>query len=159
MDQLWAPWRSRYVRGSREKGRCVFCEAAAHPDERDRFVLHLGQHAFVLLNAFPYTSGHLMIAPYAHVPRLSGITEEAAQEMMRLTRRAEAILESEYRPDGLNVGMNLGQAAGAGIEEHIHMHVLPRWSGDANFMTSVGETRVLPEALEDSYLRLAGKFH
>lgn len=158
MQHLWAPWRSKYIHGPRDKSRCVFCDAAVAEDLQASWVLHRGDFTFVLLNAYPYTSGHLMIAPYAHVSRLNQATEAAAAEMMALTRRAEAILQEEYRPDGLNLGMNLGQAAGAGIEEHIHMHVLPRWNGDANFITSVGDTRVLPESLDETYRRLAGKF-
>jgi ATP adenylyltransferase len=158
MTHLWAPWRSKYIQGTRDKSRCVFCDAAAAEPDRDKFVLFRGEFTFALLNAYPYTSGHLMIAPYAHVSRLSQADEAAALEMMRLTRQAEAILQDVYAPDGLNIGMNLGQAAGAGIEEHIHMHVLPRWTGDANFITTVGDVRVLPEALEDSYQRLRGRF-
>jgi ATP adenylyltransferase len=158
MRRLWAPWRSKYIHAPRDRGRCVFCDAAASSDDRASLVLHRGRFAFVLLNAYPYTSGHLMVAPYEHVSRLSHASQEASQEMMTLTRQAEAIIQAEYCPDGLNVGMNLGQAAGAGIEEHIHMHVLPRWLGDANFITTVGEVRVLPEALEKSYSRLFGKF-
>lgn len=158
MTHLWAPWRSKYIQGTRNKTRCIFCDAAASENRRDKLVLYRGRFTFVLLNAYPYTSGHLMVAPYAHVSRLAQAEEAATAEMMLLTRRAEAVLQSEYRPDGLNLGMNLGQAAGAGIEEHIHMHVLPRWMGDANFITTVGDVRVLPEALEDTYDRLKGKF-
>ncbi len=158
MQRLWAPWRSKYIHAPRDKTRCVFCDAAGAKDDAERFVIYRGRLAFVLLNAYPYTSGHLMVAPFAHVSRLSQASEETAAEMMQLTRQAESILQQEYRPDGLNLGMNLGQAAGAGIEEHIHMHVLPRWTGDANFITSVAETRVLPESLEETYRRLAGKF-
>jgi ATP adenylyltransferase len=158
MQHLWAPWRSKYIHAPRDKDRCVFCDVAAAGNDGETMVLYRGQFVFVLLNVYPYTSGHLMIAPYAHVSRLSQASEEATAEMMKLTRRAEAILQEQYRPDGLNLGMNLGQAAGAGIEEHIHMHVLPRWLGDANFITTVGEARVLPESLEDTYQRLAGKF-
>jgi ATP adenylyltransferase len=159
MDRLWTPWRSAYMQENRDKSRCIFCEAAADgaADERT-LVVARGSLCFVMLNRYPYTSGHLMIAPYAHVSRLAGTTEATTAEMMSLTRRAEEVLESIYRPDGLNLGMNLGEAAGAGIEQHIHMHVLPRWKGDANFMTSVGETRIIPEALEETYRKLRDGF-
>jgi ATP adenylyltransferase len=158
MRHLWTPWRSTYMQEKKDKQSCIFCDAvAAHSDE-ECLVLHRAESTFVLLNRYPYTSGHLMIAPYKHVSRLSGASEAATAEMMRLTRRAEQVLEAVYRPDGLNFGMNLGEAAGAGIEQHIHLHVLPRWKGDANFMTSVAETRIIPEALADTYSKLKGKF-
>lgn len=137
---------------------CIFCEAALSEENERHFVLHRAKHSFVLLNRYPYSTGHLMIAPYEHTPRLQGISEEAADEIMRLTRQAEQILEEVYSPAGLNLGMNLGEVAGAGIAGHIHMHVLPRWQGDANFMTVIGETRIMPEALETTYAKLAGKF-
>jgi ATP adenylyltransferase len=157
MDRLWTPWRSAYMKENREKSRCIFCDAAANPaSDVETLVVARGALCFVMLNRYPYTSGHLMIAPYVHVSRLAGTTEETSAEMMAWTRRAEQVLELIYRPDGLNLGMNLGEAAGAGIEQHIHMHVLPRWKGDANFMTSVGETRIIPEALEETYRKLRG---
>jgi ATP adenylyltransferase len=158
MKHLWTPWRSTYINSKKEPGTCVFCFAQSGTDDRANLVVHRGQHCFVILNRYPYTSGHLMVAPYSHVSRLAGITDAAAGEMMQLTRLAEKVLEHAYRPDGLNVGMNLGEAAGAGIEEHIHMHVLPRWRGDANFMTSVSSTRILPESLTDTYEKLNGAF-
>lgn len=121
-------------------------------------VVYRGALCFVLLNRYPYTSGHLMIAPYEHVSRLTASAESTTDEMMLLARRAEQVLESVYHPDGLNLGMNLGEAAGAGIEQHIHLHVLPRWKGDANFMSTVGSTRIIPETLEDTYAKLRSKF-
>jgi ATP adenylyltransferase len=157
MSHLWAPWRSKYISSPKNAG-CIFCNAVANCDDRETLIIYRGESVFVILNRYPYTSGHLMIAPYEHVSRLNQTTEESTREMMALLRRAEQALEDVYHPDGINLGMNLGEAAGAGIEEHIHMHVLPRWFGDANFMTSVGNTRVLPEALENTYERLAGKF-
>ncbi|MGH9584869.1 MAG: HIT family protein, partial [Bryobacteraceae bacterium] len=126
--------------------------------DEEKIDIHRAAWCFVMLNRYPYTSGHVMIAPYAHVSRLSQASESAAEEMMRLTREAESTLERVYHPDGLNLGMNLGEAAGAGIEQHIHMHVLPRWTGDANFMTAIGETRVLSEPLEDTYTKLKRSF-
>ena len=142
----------------KDKKRCIFCDAAASTADEENLVIYRGGFNFAMLNRYPYTSGHLMIAPYVHVSRLAQASEAATQEMMTLTRRAEAILESVYRPNGLNLGMNLGEAAGAGFEQHIHMHVLPRWIADANFMTSVGETRVIPEALTETYAKLKEGF-
>ncbi|MBV9759590.1 MAG: HIT domain-containing protein [Acidobacteriaceae bacterium] len=159
MTYLWTPWRSTYMKAKKEQSRCIFCVAAAEPErDEENLVVFRGSSVFAILNRYPYTSGHLMIAPYEHIARLASATEETGAEMMRLTRRAEVILQRAYQPDGLNLGMNLGRAAGAGIEEHIHMHVLPRWSGDANFMTSVGNARLIPEALEETYAKLRDGF-
>src|ERR1700761_2708886 len=151
MNHLWTPWRSKYINETKDKGQCIFCEAAARSDDSETLVLYRGELTFVILNRYPYTSGHLMIAPYLHASRLGQCSPEATEEMMNLVRQGERILEEVYRPGGINLGMNLGEAAGAGIEQHIHMHVLPRWEGDAKFMTSVGDTRIIPGALEDKY--------
>jgi ATP adenylyltransferase len=159
MNYLWTPWRSTYMKAKKDHSRCIFCDAASDPSaDQDNLVVFRGAFSFILLNRYPYTSGHIMIAPFAHVSRLAGVTEEAALEITHLARRAELVLEQAYRPDGLNLGMNLGEAAGAGIEQHIHMHVLPRWKGDANFMTSVGNTRIIPEDLEETYRKLRDGF-
>jgi ATP adenylyltransferase len=131
---------------------------AADTHDEANLIVHRATHNFVILNKFPYTSGHLMVVPYAHAAELSAITDAAATEMMSLVRQAEQHIRTLYRPGGLNIGMNIGSSAGAGIAGHIHMHVLPRWSGDANFMTTIGETRVLPEALEETWLRLSAAF-
>ena len=154
MDRLWSPWRYRYVSTAGPAGGCIFCEKAASSDDRENLVVLRAERNFLLLNLYPYTNGHLMIAPYQHVATLEDAEPETLEEMMRLTARAEKALRAVYRPDGFNIGMNLGESAGAGVPGHIHMHVLPRWSGDASFMTSVGETRVLPETLETTYDRL-----
>ncbi len=158
MDHLWTPWRSTYMKEKKDKSVCIFCHAVQSDNDRETLVVHRAQHCFVILNRYPYTSGHVMVAPYQHVSRLTAISEEASAEMMRLARVCETTLEECYRPDGLNLGMNLGEAAGAGIEQHIHLHVLPRWKGDANFMTTVGETRIIPEALDVTYERMARAF-
>ncbi|HEY6990790.1 MAG TPA: HIT domain-containing protein [Bryobacteraceae bacterium] len=158
MNHLWAPWRATYVSEKSDPNRCIFCDAAASTDDAASLVIHRAQFSFVILNRFPYTSGHLMIAPFAHVSRLQQADEATSAEIMQLSRFAEGVLEEVYRPDGLNLGMNLGEAAGAGIQQHIHMHLLPRWNGDANFMTSVGKTRVLSEALETTYAKLKRAF-
>jgi len=141
------------MKEKKDKSRCIFCEAASGAADEESLVVFRGQLSFVMLNRYPYTSGHVMIAPYAHVSRLNQASPAATDEIMHLSRRAESIIEQVYRPDGLNLGMNLGEAAGAGVEQHIHLHVLPRWKGDANFMTSVGNTRVIPEALSDTYAK------
>jgi len=153
MDYVWSPWRYRYVSQAGPGEECIFCQAAAGPDE-EHYILHRGNRNFVILNRFPYTNGHLMIAPFEHVARLEEAAEATLAEMMSLARRAEKHLREIYRAQGLNVGMNLGHCAGAGVAGHIHMHVLPRWMGDANFMTVVGETRVLPEDLAVTYEKL-----
>ena len=158
MDWLWTPWRYRYVSKASPTDACIFCEKSAQNDDEKNLIIHRGERCFVLLNLFPYTSGHLMIAPYEHVDSLAKVNEDAALEMMRLARAAERHLRDTYKPQGLNMGMNLGECAGAGIAEHIHMHVLPRWIGDSNFMTTIGETRVMPEDLTETYRRLKAAF-
>ncbi|HEY3938428.1 MAG TPA: HIT domain-containing protein [Bryobacteraceae bacterium] len=158
MDYLWTPWRATYMREKREKTGCIFCQAAASTADEENLVVYRGALSFVILNRYPYTSGHLMIAPFRHVSRLQQMDEAAADEVMRLARFAEGALEETYRPEGLNLGINLGEAAGAGIEQHLHMHLLPRWWGDANFMTTVGNARIIPEALDDTYAKMKRAF-
>lgn len=153
MDYLWSPWRYKYVSQAAPTDACIFCAAAAGNDQ-ETLVVHRAEHNFVILNRFPYTTGHLMIAPYRHVAMLCEADQETAAEMMLLAREAEKHLRALYRPEGLNAGMNLGECAGAGVAGHIHMHVLPRWCGDSNFMTVIGETRVLPEELATTWTRL-----
>ncbi len=157
MDYIWSPWRYAYVTKA-SPGQCIFCEKASEPNDAENFVVHRGRHGFVLLNIYPYTTGHLMIAPYAHVAALEEVEDETFVEMARMMREATIHLRNVYRPQGLNVGMNLGECAGAGIAGHLHMHVLPRWIGDSSFMTTVGETRVLPEDLRTTYAKLAAAF-
>jgi ATP adenylyltransferase len=138
---------------------CIFCDLVKDPaNDEKKFVLHRGLHTFIVLNLYPYISGHLMIAPYAHIGELDVTPKEATDEMMDLAKRCQTALREVYRPDGFNLGMNLGRAAGAGIADHIHMHLMPRWAGDTNFMTSVAETRVLSEDLPTTYGKLRGKF-
>lgn len=165
MEHIWSPWRYGYISSGKAESGCVFCNAHrippdAKPDDwdRQRLVVHRGDRAFIILNLFPYTSGHLMIAPYDHVGSLIDLDEPSGNEIMALARRSLAALESEYRPDGFNVGFNFGSAAGAGIADHLHLHVVPRWSGDANFVSIIGETRVLPEELPATYDRLKKHF-
>jgi ATP adenylyltransferase len=149
---LWAPWRLEYVGSADKAGSCVFCNA----DEG--LVVHRGESAFVLLNRFPYTSGHLLVAPLRHVGDLVELSEQEASEIHRLSVAAVTALRAEYAPDGHNLGWNLGRAAGAGIVEHVHLHVVPRWSGDTNFMPVLADVRVVPEALAETAERLRRRF-
>ena len=163
MDHLWTPWRYRYVtapKGSAEKREaCVFCRIldSGRSDE-ESLIVHRGERNFIILNRYPYTSGHMMVIPYDHVATLGEAPAETAEEMMRLTCRLEQLLQVLYRPDGINIGMNIGRAAGAGVDGHIHMHALPRWVADANFATVIGETRVLPESLSVTWERAREEF-
>jgi ATP adenylyltransferase len=154
MDYLWTPWRYAYVSTAEKSAGCVFCDAVKAGDDRKVLIVYRGQHCFVILNRYPYTPGHVMIVPYAHLDELRKLSTDAAQEMMELSQRMESVLRELYRPDGVNLGMNIGKAAGAGIAGHIHMHVLPRWVADANFVSVVGETRILPEGLEETWKRM-----
>jgi ATP adenylyltransferase len=154
MDYLWTPWRYAYVSGMEKITGCVFCDAAKESDDAKSFVVYRGTSCFVILNAFPYTNGHVMIVPYAHVDELRKLPADAASEMMALCQRMETVLRELYHPDGINLGMNIGKAAGAGIAGHIHMHVLPRWVADANFISVVGETRILPETLDVTWEKM-----
>lgn len=154
MDYLWTPWRYAYIASASQEIRCVFCDAIAAGNDKKTFIVFRGAKNFIILNAFPYTSGHVMIVPYAHVADLSAADPESLSEMMRLAQRVQCALEASYHPQGYNLGMNLGRAAGAGVTGHLHLHVLPRWAGDANFMTVVGETRVEPEDLSATYEKL-----
>lgn len=154
MDYLWTPWRYAYVSNAGLVPGCVFCNAAELGDDEKARITFRGEHCFVILNTFPYTSGHVMIVPYQHLDELQKLAPPAAQEMMGLSQRLERVLRDLYHPDGVNLGMNIGKAAGAGVAGHIHMHVLPRWVADANFMTVVGETRMLPESLDVTWKRI-----
>jgi ATP adenylyltransferase len=160
MDFLWSPWRSHYVASIKKSVGCVFCNIGQNSPESDpsSFVLWRGQFNFIILNLFPYSTSHLMIVPYEHTADLTIVEKSVSDEMMDLAKRAQAAIAIEYKPDGFNLGMNQGSAAGAGIAGHLHLHLLPRWNGDANFMTTVGETRVLPESLEDTYQKLLKYF-
>jgi ATP adenylyltransferase len=156
MDYLWTPWRYAYVTTAEKISGCIFCDLLQAGDDEKARIVFRGHYCFIILNTFPYTSGHVMIVPYAHLDELRKLPVPAAQEMMALSQRMETVLRQIYSPDGINLGMNIGQAAGAGVAGHIHMHVLPRWAADCNFITVVGETRVLPENLELTYQRIKG---
>lgn len=160
MDILWSPWRYDYIKsGDENKNGCVFCSILENPaSDEEKFILHRAGFNFVILNIFPYTSGHLMIIPFEHSAELDALSAETTDEMMDLTKRAQTALREVYNPNGFNIGMNLGKAAGAGVAEHLHIHILPRWIGDVNFMTSIGETRTIPEDLKTTYDKLKDKF-
>lgn len=157
--RIWAPWRLDYVKdaGKDNEQECVFCAAASAGDDRQMLILHRGDRCFVILNKFPYTNGHLMVAPYEHLGALQSLPEETLAEMMSLTQRSMSALQDAYDPHGFNVGMNQGRVAGAGVEHHVHMHVVPRWGGDTNFMPVLGDTRVMPQTLDQSLEALEGK--
>ena len=156
-DTLWAPWRIGYVKAEKSAG-CVFCEKIAQEDDRANFILYRGETCFVILNIYPYNNGHLMVVPYAHVPSIEDLPAPALAELGLLTQRALRVLRTALRPTGFNIGINQGSPAGAGVADHVHQHVVPRWVGDTNFMPVVGDTRVLPQSLESSYDVLAPGF-
>jgi len=163
LDRLWSPWRYEYIAsGSAADPQlqgCVFCNLQADPDrDQANFVLYRGSHNFVVLNIYPYISGHLLIVPYEHVGELDATTKKTTDELMDLTKRCQTALRQVYQPTGFNIGMNLGKSAGAGIVDHIHIHILPRWTGDTNFMTTISNTRVIPEDLATTYQKLRAKF-
>lgn len=155
MDHLWSPWRYRYIhqKDLLDEG-CIFCVQPGAGDDAAHFIVHRGRFNFVILNLYPYTTGHLMIVPYRHIASLHEATAEELAETMALAREAEGHLAAAYSPKGFNLGMNIGESAGAGIAGHLHLHVLPRWPGDANFISVIGETRVMPESLADTYAKL-----
>jgi ATP adenylyltransferase len=158
--RIWAPWRLAYVKDASKdiEEQCIFCAKPAAEDDEASLIVHRGERCYVILNLFPYTNGHLMVAPYEHLARLQDLDEETVAEMMALARRAMARLEEVYAPHGYNVGFNQGRVAGAGVEHHIHLHVVPRWGGDTNFMPVIADTRVMPQTLEQSYAALRGAF-
>ena len=158
MDHLWSPWRYRYVQKADPQDGCIFCQKAAEGKDGENFIVWRAQLNYVILNLYPYTTGHLMIAPYEHVATLEAASDGTIQEMILLAKQSQHHLRSIYKPGGFNIGMNIGEMAGAGVAGHIHLHVVPRWVGDANFMSTVGETRVLPEDLSDTYLKLKAAF-
>ena len=158
MDHLWTPWRYAYVTAAEKISGCIFCDLPKLGDDAKARIVHRAKHCYVVLNTYPYTPGHVMVVPFAHLDQVQKLAVEAAHEMIELAQRMEAVLRQLYSPDGVNLGMNIGKAAGAGVAGHIHMHVLPRWVADANFVSVIGETRVLPESLEMTYERIKSAF-
>jgi ATP adenylyltransferase len=159
-QRIWAPWRLEYVKDASKdnEDQCIFCAALQAGDDEKNLIVHRGDRCFVILNKFPYTNGHLMVAPYEHIDSLQELGAETLTELMALVQRGMIALESSYSPHGYNVGVNQGRVAGAGVEHHIHMHVVPRWGGDTNFMPVLGDTRVMNQTLEDSYETVRGAF-
>ena len=158
MERLWRPWRIGYVRNIesiRDEG-CIFCNKPAGGDDRASLILHRGERSFIILNLYPYNTGHVMVSPFRHVGELEELDEAEKRELLELTALAVQAIKKAMQPQGFNLGMNLGKVAGAGFAEHLHVHVVPRWSGDTNFMPVVGETKVMPESLEENYERLRG---
>ena len=158
MKQLWAPWRMTYIENHEKMDGCVFCNAQTMEDSVENLIAHRGERAFVILNRYPYTGGHLLVVPFEHKPNLERLDPSTRAEMMELATRCTVILNTLYTPQGFNVGANIGEAAGAGVKEHVHIHIVPRWKGDTNFMSALGGTRVIPEDLEVTYMRVKNEF-
>jgi len=164
VDVLWSPWRYDYIKSDKteadtDSSGCVFCDILKNSaSDVEKFILHRAEFNFVILNIYPYISGHLMAVPYEHFSTLGEAPKAATDELMDLTKKCQVNLLKAYEPHGINLGMNLGKAAGAGVAEHFHMHILPRWEGDANFMTAIGETRTIPESLDTTYEKLKPYF-
>ena len=154
MDYLWSPWRMPYIQSEKNMNGCVFCMEMAREDGPENLIVYRGEYAFVIINRYPYTSGHLMVVPYSHASSIDELDPDIRSEMMELANECLGVLRSIYHPQGFNIGVNIGEAAGAGILDHVHLHIVPRWGGDTNFMSSLGQARVLPEALEDTYYRV-----
>ncbi|WP_131160567.1 HIT family protein [Aeropyrum pernix] len=151
---LWAPWRMKYIKQAGSREGCVFCEAPSMGDDAKALIVYRGSLSYVILNKYPYNSGHIMVTPYRHVAELEDLTMDEIMEMAKLVRASVKALKRVYAPHGFNIGVNIGEAAGAGIAGHFHIHVVPRWRGDSNFMLTVGGTKVIPESLEDTFKKL-----
>jgi ATP adenylyltransferase len=156
MRKIWAPWRIEYIRGEKAK-ECIFCQKSKENSDRENYILFRGANNFVILNTYPYNPGHLMVATYRHLADLEELSEEELFEHFDLVRKSARALTEAYKPQGFNIGINLGRIAGAGVEDHVHTHIIPRWSGDTNFITVVSDIRVIPEALDATYAELLGK--
>ena len=156
MRKIWAPWRIEYVRNVKGEG-CIFCQKPEEKHDVQNYILFRGKSNFVMLNAYPYNPGHLMVAPYRHLAAFEELTDEELFEHFDLMRKCTKVLKGKYKPDGFNIGINLGRVAGAGVEGHVHTHIVPRWSGDTNFTTVVSDIRVIPQALVSTYRDLKGK--
>ena len=157
LERLWAPWRMGYIRGERAK-ECIFCAALAAGDDAAKLIVHRGERCFVMLNAYPYASGHLMVSPNEHVATLEGLRPEVLLELMELSQDALAALRDAFGPEGFNIGANQGRVSGGSVEDHFHQHVVPRWTGDTNFISVTGGVRVLPQSLEETYSALAASW-
>ena len=158
MKHIWSPWRMEYIENNTKVDGCIFCIAQEMEDSPQNLVAFRGERSFVILNRYPYTSGHLMVVPFTHQPNLELLDAATRAEMMELTTRCMTVLRSIYNPQAFNMGANIGEAAGAGVKEHVHIHIVPRWAGDTNFMSAIGEARVLPELLESTFVRVKKGF-
>lgn len=158
MKHIWSPWRMKYIEKHEKEEGCVFCIAQAQEDSAANLIAFRGERAYVILNLYPYTSGHLMVVPFEHKATLEKLGSSTRTEIMELASQCMTVLRKIYNPQGFNMGSNIGSAAGAGVPGHVHIHIVPRWAGDTNFMSTLGETRVLPEALQDTYKRVRETF-
>jgi ATP adenylyltransferase len=158
MNHIWSPWRMEYIENSNKEEGCIFCNAQAKEDGAENLIAFRGERAYVILNRFPYTSGHLMVVPFEHKANFEELDPPTRAEMMELASQCMTVLRKVYRPEAFNMGANIGEPAGAGVKEHVHIHIVPRWTGDSNFMSIIGETRVLPELLESTYRRVRNGF-
>jgi len=159
MKRLWAPWRMKYINGIDKKDKgCIFCAKPLETDDTSNLIVHRGEKCFIILNAYPYTNGHLLIVPYLHTSEIDALDETISAELWKFIVLGKKVLVKAYRPDGFNVGMNIGRPAGAGIEEHLHVHIIPRWNGDNNFMPVMNDTRIISQGLGDTYGLLAPLF-
>ena len=157
MERLWAPWRMRYIENADNDDGCIFCTKPAENEDAENLIVLRGEYAFIIMNAFPYSNGHLMVSPFQHTSSLDELSDAEMLDLMNLTRRSVNLLKAAFKPDGFNIGINMGRIAGAGIADHVHIHIVPRWGGDTNFMTVLGDVRVIPESLEVVYQRLVEK--
>ena len=158
MNTLWAPWRMEYILSDQKKGPCIFCPGNDRSSDEARLILFTGTLSMVIMNRYPYTNGHLLVSPVRHVPGLESLTLEELSDLLDMVRKSNDILKKVMRPEGFNVGLNLGRVAGAGVEEHMHFHIVPRWNGDTNYMTVLGEVRVIPEHILETYHKLLPRF-
>lgn len=158
MQVLWAPWRMEYILSDQKGTDCIFCPGEDRSEDQERLILHVGRLTMVIMNRFPYINGHLLVAPVRHVPELALLSNEEMQDLLWVVRNAVEILKTQMKPEGFNVGLNMGKVAGAGVEEHMHFHIVPRWNGDHNYMTVLGEVRVIPEHIRETYRKLLPYF-
>ncbi len=158
MDVLWAPWRMEYILSNKKDDQCIFCPTEDRTNDEDRLILYVGPMSMVIMNRYPYINGHLLVMPVRHVPTLDALSEEESLDLIIKVRKTINILKQEMSPDGFNVGLNLGKVAGAGVEEHMHFHIVPRWNGDTNYMTVLGDVRVIPEHIRETYKKLLPYF-
>ncbi|MCF8084332.1 MAG: HIT domain-containing protein [Deltaproteobacteria bacterium] len=158
MQVLWAPWRMEYILSDQKGTDCIFCPGEDRSEDQERLILHVGRLTMVIMNRFPYINGHLLVAPVRHVPELALLSNDEMQDLLWVVRNAVEILKTQMKPEGFNVGLNMGKVAGAGVEEHMHFHIVPRWNGDHNYMTVLGEVRVIPEHIRETYRKLLPYF-